>query len=203
MERSIDRKLSEARQRMQDEVTVELRDLHDRLSGIDDDRGAVVLAHLLVVRSVDDLIAAVLPRFGTRLSGQDKAWRESALTDYHRLQLARVITVDQSSPVLDAVDVLRSIRNEFAHRADLRTLDDLKQKMADRLRHSVSSLPSAKSLPPNAPMEQLFGEVLLATLIELQLACAQVRHQFPTLTAIKDTLDEIRSISVGRRSDRT
>lgn len=72
MERSIDRELSEARRRMQDEVTVELRDLHDRLSGIDDDRGAVVLAHLLVVRSVDDLIAAVLPRFGMRLSGQDQ-----------------------------------------------------------------------------------------------------------------------------------
>ncbi len=201
MQRSIDRKLSEARQRMQDEVTVELNELHDRLSGIDDDRGAVVLAHLLVVRSVDDLIAAVLPRFATRLSGQDKAWRESALTDYHRLQLARVITVDQFSPVLDAVDVLRGIRNEFAHSADLKTLDDLEQKLGDRLRLSVSSLPSAKALPPNAPMGQLFGEVLFATLIELRLACAQVRHQIPTLTAIRDTFDEIRSISVERWSD--
>lgn len=103
--------------------------------------------------------------------------------------------------MLDAADVLRRVRNDFAHSADLKTLADLEQKTSDRLRQSLASLPSAKALPPDAPTAQLFSEVLFATLIELRLACAQLRHQLPTLTALKETLDEIRSVSGGGRGD--
>ena len=83
-------------------------------------------------------------------------------------------------------------RNEFAHNSDVNTLSDLPDTFSRAMRRCIPLLPLPPTLGAQATTDELFGELLFATLIELHVACAKLRQDLPVLNAARELRDGIR-----------
>ena len=131
---------------------------------ITDDRLVALVAALCVEGAVDALLEAMAPGVATLKNDTD--FKFSVKIKFARsLQLlpARVLT---------ACDLVRQIRNEFAHNVALRRFEDLEAKFQNRLAPYVWEFNKA-AYDPNAP-QRLFKDLVGFILMALRIYTEQV-----------------------------
>lgn len=113
-----------------------------------DDRSKVILGALVVEANLDHVLATWMPGFARLTNSKDFTFSLKTET----LRAMELIPPH----ILDAVDLIRGVRNDFAHNLDIATLSDLKQSGADRIKNGYSAVFGTRS---SAALEQQFHDI--------------------------------------------
>jgi hypothetical protein len=130
----------------------------------EDDRLVALVGALCVESSIDSLLIAAAPGFPQYL--EDTAFTFSVKTkmaESLRLLPKRILT---------ACDLVRQVRNQFAHDLDKKHFEDLGSKSREKLEPCVKAFNNAER-NPNEP-QRLFKELVSYVLIALKVYTEQV-----------------------------
>jgi hypothetical protein len=112
-----------------DELNAKIAWALDHVSKAMDDRLLVLLGAMIVENAVDELLAAIMP--GYKVLQQNKDFTFSM-----KIELARALRLIPSW-ILGCADIIRSIRNDFAHELSINTFDKIKAAKIASMRDHV------------------------------------------------------------------
>lgn len=151
--------------RREHQIQARLDEMWAHYKEIADDRLLVVVAALCVEESVNALLQAIAPHF-------DQCLEDTDFTFSLRIRVARTLRLIPSR-ILTNCDLVRQIRNEFAHHLDVRAFGQLDPK-----KHLQKLLPyvAAFSTAPRdaSNHSQLFRDLVGFTLAALEAYTQQV-----------------------------
>lgn len=129
---------------------------------IDDERLLALLGALCVEGGLDALLVAFAPGFSSFISDTDFKFSV-------KIKFARSLRV-LPGRILAACDLIRQIRNEFAHSLNRRSLSDLDDKLRNKLFSQTEAFNPAKRDPSghNKQFKDLVGFVITALWIYTQ-----------------------------------
>jgi hypothetical protein len=95
-----------------------------------DERSFVLLSALTVEAYLDELMNCLAPKFSKLAENRD-------FTFSLKIQILRALALIPPH-ILDAADIVRRVRNEFAHDLNLDILDGLKRELQTKIQHIVT-----------------------------------------------------------------
>ncbi len=147
-----------------------------------DDRSKVILGALVVEANLDHLLATWMPGF-VKLS-KSKDFTFSLKTE--TLRAMELIPPH----ILDAVDLIRGIRNHFAHNLNIATLSDLDHSGADKIKNGYSAIFGTNS---TAAIEKQFHDIATFATQALRAYGSNIKLLRDSLTSdnyVQDLLDQ-------------
>ena len=128
-----------------------LPELFRKVERLDDDRFLAVLSALAVERQLDRCLDAFLPAY-ERLTEVEGVFGFS--------MKVRLLKAFNFVPhlVLSATDLIREVRNKFAHDLDVASFDDLPEKLQNRLRNVRASIYARFGRAETLPKDSLKSE---------------------------------------------
>lgn len=102
----------------------------DHIAKLKDDRLLVLVGNLLIENAIDEFLAAFIPKYKHLRDNRD-------VTFSIRIQLARAFELCPTR-FFACADVIRKIRNEFAHNLDCKAFADLPPHLLDSLHTHLS-----------------------------------------------------------------
>ena len=153
-------------------VKGKIKDIQARLderwqhySKVKDDRLVALIAALCIESSIDVLLTAVAPGFLPYAEDTD-------FTFSVKIKIARSLRLIPGR-ILKACDLIRQIRNEFAHHVHYKRFEDLPEdKYLNKLEPYVRNFNNAKRDPKE--VQRLFKELVSFTLLALIIYTEQV-----------------------------
>ncbi len=152
-------------------VATKIEDIQARLDErwqyygkVKDDRLVAVIAALCIESSIDALLTAVAPGFQQYIKDID-------FTFSIKIRMVRSLRL-LPSRILNACDLIRQIRNEFAHNVDKKQFEDLGDKYLTKLEPYVRAFNTAQRNPKE--VQTLFKDLVGFTLIALIVYTKQV-----------------------------
>lgn len=132
-----------------------LRSTLNRMQNYEDDRSMVLLAALASEAVIDKLLAALIPRYVAELRDQ----RDMSFSMKIRLLKALEIVPKH---LTEAADLVRMVRNQFAHKLTVETLADLRiegdgeaKVDADNIVNKMQQYCARQRIPPNDQRDDL------------------------------------------------
>ena len=99
--------------------------IFEPLEGLQDDRAVVLVCAMIVENYLDQYIESFIPRYNLLKN-------ENAFFFSWKIQLARSLCLCPNH-IFNSIDLIREIRNEFAHNLNIKTLKELDKSDIDSL----------------------------------------------------------------------
>jgi hypothetical protein len=131
-----------------------------------DDRLVAIVAALCIETSIDALLTSVAPGFRHYIEDTD-------FTLSIKIKVAKSLRLVPTR-ILSVCDLIRQIRNQFAHNVDKKRFEDLEEKYLKKLEPYVKSFNTAERNP--SEVQRLFKDLVNYTLIALIVYTEQVSH---------------------------
>ncbi len=147
-----------------EELQKELDDYWGHYRGLSDERAVVLVGALCVEDSLDRMINAFFP--GSRILHENRDFTFSLKMDL--LQACRLIP----SRILDHCNLVRKLRNDFAHRLEFKTLSDWGSQNFQAVDQAIRSYLPQYDL--GISHRKRFEDVVAAVCVALRMYSAQV-----------------------------
>lgn len=137
------------------EIQMRLDERWQHYGKTEDDRLVAVIAALCLESAIDALLTSVAPGFKPYVEDTDFTFSiKIKMVKALRLLPARILT---------SCDLVRQMRNRFAHNVDKKRFEDLEAKYLDKLEPYVNSFNTAQRNPKE--VQRLFKELVTYTLL--------------------------------------
>lgn len=143
-----------------------------RIEASGDQRLMCIMGSLVAEHHVERFLRTVLPKYD--LLEENRDFTFSMKTNF--IEALHLLP----SHIVKALHIVRAVRNEFAHSLDLVSVDDLKQKLRDRIR-SVYDHTYSRYEKPGAPPPSVGKTTLEMHKQVINLAIMGCRSYEPTL----------------------
>lgn len=134
---------------------------------IKEERLLSIVAALSVEEVLDLCLGAYIPKY------QDKLEDNTGFTFFLKIQLASSLCLIPEH-ILKGADLIRAIRNEFAHNLVIENLDSLDNKFNDRLKKIFQEF-SPERDPKSLAVKDLFVEVAESVIVGLGLYASHTK----------------------------
>jgi hypothetical protein len=149
------------------DAVVEIRKYIEQIANLKDDRLYALVADLLTENAVDAYLSELMPRYQKELADKKE------FTFSLKIAVARGLKLCPAK-FFNGADVLRRIRNEFAHELEKKAFEDLKPKLIREMDKVLRTYYPKKSPTFNSIREK-FSSLMINTIIEIRFQSRYVR----------------------------
>jgi hypothetical protein len=128
-----------------------------------DDRLLVLISDLLLENTVDNYLSAIMPAYKENIN----------FTFFTKICVAKALRLSPSK-FFDGADLVRRIRNEFAHNIETRTFETLKPKLIDEIVKILRSYYPTKQ-PKEETIQEQFKSLTMLTYVALNNNIENIR----------------------------
>jgi len=159
--------LSEAGKELK-EIKSKLTAYFQHIAKLKDDRLLVLVANLLLENTVDNYLSAIMPAYEENISAKKRDFTFSS-----KICIAKALKLSPSQ-FLDGVNLVRKIRNEFAHNLKTETFDALPPKLIEKIETILKTYYPTK-YPTEKSIQEQFKSLTLSTYIALNATIENIR----------------------------
>lgn len=134
-----------------------------------DDRLLALVADLLLENTVDNYLSAIMPAYQENITKS----KEDNFSFYNKISIAKALKLTPSK-FLDGANLVRKIRNEFAHNLETKTFDALEPKLIIKIENILKTYYPTKSQTEKSIQEQ-FKSLTMNTYIALNATIDNIR----------------------------
>ena len=141
-----------------------------RIEKSGDDRSYAILSAIIVEYHVERMLRLVMPRF-------DELAKKHEVPFSLKLDLLRCLSLIPDQ-ILACGDVVRSVRNEFAHNLAIRSLNGMRQSTTDKLRSAYNAIPDIRKIAGKAEgkaVRNILGWVVQYAIIGVRIYESNVK----------------------------
>lgn len=133
-----------------------------------DDRLLVLVADLLLENAVDNYLSAIMPAYKENITDKKRDF-----TFFSKICIAKALKLSPSK-FLNGADLVRRIRNEFAHNLETKTFATLKPKLIAEIEIILKTYYPTKS-PTEKSIQEQFKSLTMNTYIALNATIENIR----------------------------
>jgi len=144
------------------ELQSRIDEMLSHVQGLNDDRLLVLLGALIIENALDEMLAAIMP-------GYKPLQKKRDFTFSLRIEVAKALRLIPAK-ILNCVDLIRSIRNDFVHNLSIDVFDRLEPSTLQSMRDKASNL-NVQTYEEHAG---LFREFVVLTAVSLCVYTEQI-----------------------------
>ena len=149
------------------QIVSEIQSYIKHIAELKDDRLYALVADLLAENAIDGYLSELMPRYKQELADKKD------FTFSLKIAVARELRLSPAK-FFKGADVLRKIRNEFAHNLEIKTFEALKPELIDEI-DGVLSTYFKKKHPTHNSIREKFSSLMFHTVIGLIFYSRHVR----------------------------
>jgi hypothetical protein len=149
------------------EIVGEVQRYIQHIADLKDDRLYALVADLLAENAIDNYLLELMPKYKKELADNKD------FTFSLKIAVAKELRLSPAK-FFKGADVLRKIRNEFAHNLEIKNFEDLNSKFINEI-DSVLETYFTKIRPTHKSIRDKFASLLINTIIELSFQTRYIR----------------------------
>jgi hypothetical protein len=150
------------------EMKLKITSYFQHIVKLKDDRLLVLISDLLLENTIDNYLSAIMPTYKENISDNKRDF-----TFYSKICIAKALKLSPQK-FFDGADVVRKIRNEFAHNIETATFEALKPKLTDEIKNVLKTYYPIKS-PTDKTLQEQFKSLTMCTYIALNATVENIR----------------------------